>query len=104
MKSNSWNSNSDWWVELTVNGINPQSASINWSPGDSYQQGILVGADLVHGFRPLSEPYKLTTISTAPKSNSFPNSTNSSPIIFRSGIVGKEIINKSISKLHLFKT
>ncbi|CAH8550608.1 unnamed protein product [Schistosoma mattheei] len=88
MKLNSWNSNSDWWVELTVNGINPQSASINWSPGDSYQQGILVGADLVHGFRPLSEPYKLTTINTAPKSNSFLNSTNSSPIIFRSGIVG----------------
>ncbi|CAH8589461.1 unnamed protein product [Schistosoma rodhaini] len=88
MKSNSWNSNSDWWAELTVNGINPQSASINWSPGDSYQQGILVGADLVHGFRPLSEPYKLTTINTAPESNSFPNSTNATPIIFRSGFVG----------------
>ncbi|CAI2730250.1 unnamed protein product [Schistosoma spindalis] len=88
MKPNSWNYNSDWWVELTVNGINPQSASINWSPGDSYQQGILVGADLVHGFRPLSEPYKLTTINTAPESNLFPNSTKSSPIIFRSGIVG----------------
>ncbi|XP_018651928.1 putative cadherin [Schistosoma mansoni] len=88
MKSNSWNSNSDWWAELTVNGINPQSASINWIPGDSYQQGILVGADLVHGFRPLSEPYKLTTINTAPESNSFPNSTNATPIIFRSGFVG----------------
>ncbi|CAH8521239.1 unnamed protein product [Schistosoma turkestanicum] len=87
-KSSSWNSDSNWWTELTVNGINPQSASINWSPGDSHQQGILVGADLIHGFRPLSEPYKLTSINTAPESYSFSNSSKVSPIVFRSGIVG----------------
>ncbi|KAH8870918.1 Sushi, nidogen and EGF-like domain-containing protein 1 [Schistosoma japonicum] len=88
MKSHYLQPHSNWWAELTVNGINPQSTLIDWSPGDSYQQGILVGADLVHGFRPLSEPYKLTNIQTAPESNLYFNSSQTTPVVFRSGIVG----------------
>ncbi|CAH8556143.1 unnamed protein product [Heterobilharzia americana] len=79
---------SNWWTELTVDGINPQSTLIKWSPGDSHQQGILVGADLVYGFRPLSEPYKLIGVNAAPESNLVSNSSHTKPIVFRSGIVG----------------
>ncbi|THD27797.1 Protocadherin Fat 1 [Fasciola hepatica] len=46
--------NDYWWIELTLNGIHPRSASIDWAPGDPVQQGILFGADLIDGFRPLS--------------------------------------------------
>ncbi|VDQ01511.1 unnamed protein product [Trichobilharzia regenti] len=90
-KSNPWQSSSSWLAELTVDGINPKSALIEWSPGDSYQQGILVGADLVYGFRPLSEAYKLTDVNTTPESSSSSsllNSSQATPIVFRSGIVG----------------
>ncbi len=46
-----------WWAEITVDGLHTTSRSIDWTPGDPVLQDVLLGADLVHGFRPLSEAH-----------------------------------------------
>ncbi|CAL8080614.1 unnamed protein product [Calicophoron daubneyi] len=84
--------NEHWWIELTVNGINPRSASIDWSPGDPVQQSLLIGADLVHGFHPLSPPFSLKV---APVMGQNPrlipavlNTSDQYSTVMRSGFVG----------------
>ncbi|VDP93373.1 unnamed protein product [Echinostoma caproni] len=82
-----------WWIELTVNGIHPRSASIDWAPGDPVQQGILFGADLVDGFRPLSvhpSPDSAPILGRLTRAGHYgPNGTNEDEFpVMRSGLVG----------------
>lgn len=89
------NNNKNWWVELTVDGIHPRSASIDWDPGDPVQQGVLVGADLVSDFRPLAKPVDLASVLTTEPISAFPqlNATvNGNPLVIRSGFVGECLI------------
>ncbi|KAF6778083.1 hypothetical protein AHF37_02771 [Paragonimus kellicotti] len=54
-------SDKHWWVELTVDGIHPRSASIDWAPGDPVRQGLFLGSDPVHGFWPLTQQLPLSS-------------------------------------------
>ncbi|TGZ60509.1 hypothetical protein CRM22_008469 [Opisthorchis felineus] len=81
-----------WWVELTIDGIHPRSASIDWDTGDPVQQGLLIGADPVHGFGPLVPPFPLVdapVIGRMPQveQNHVTNGTIGE-MVLRSGIVG----------------
>ncbi|CAH8544066.1 unnamed protein product, partial [Dicrocoelium dendriticum] len=81
-----------WWVELTVDGIQPRSAFIHWELSDPRMVGILLGADPVRGFGPLAPRLPLTA---APILTSTPqlgrravNYTTDELVVLRSGIVG----------------
>lgn len=42
---------------MTIDGSQTYTKLIDWSPGDAQRQDVLLGAELVHGFRPLAELY-----------------------------------------------
>ncbi|KAA3679838.1 protocadherin Fat 1/2/3 [Paragonimus westermani] len=85
-------SDKDWWVELTVDGIHPRSASIDWAPGDPVRQGLFLGSDPVHGFWPLTQqlPFSSAPILGHAQQAEYnsDNTTLEESIVLRSGIVG----------------
>uniref|UniRef100_A0A158R7Q9 Cadherin domain-containing protein n=1 Tax=Taenia asiatica TaxID=60517 RepID=A0A158R7Q9_TAEAS len=82
-----------WWVELTIDGVHVHSKVIDWAPGDTKRQDILLGAELVHGFRPFAEIFYpkdwLATVSKESQDPEWPQFNYSAPPpILRSGFVG----------------
>ncbi|CDS40649.1 fat cadherin tumor suppressor [Echinococcus multilocularis] len=82
-----------WWVQLTIDGIHVHSKVIDWAPGDTKRQDILLGAELVHGFRPFAEVFYPkeweATLSKETQDSEWPQFNYSAPPpILRSGFVG----------------
>ncbi|KAF5401714.1 hypothetical protein PHET_04950, partial [Paragonimus heterotremus] len=81
-----------WWVELTVDGIHPRSASIDWAPGDPVRQGLFLGSDPVHGFWPITQQLPLSSAPVLGHAQqaeyNSDNTTSEESIVLRSGIVG----------------
>ncbi|VDM31294.1 unnamed protein product [Hydatigera taeniaeformis] len=82
-----------WWVQLTIDGMHVHSKAIDWAPGDTKRQDILLGAELVHGFRPFAEIFYpkdwMAAASKEPQDPEWPQFNYSAPPpILRSGFVG----------------
>lgn len=90
-----------WWVQLTIDGVHVHSNVIDWAPGDTKRQDILLGAELVHGFRPFAEVFYpkgwMTTAFKEPQDPEWPHFNYSAPPpILRSGFVGESFISVEI--------
>lgn len=83
-----------WWAELTIDGVHVYSKIIDWSPGDTERQDILLGAELLHGFRPLAEVFYpkdwIEIESKEPYDIEWPQFYYSAPpAVLRSGFIGR---------------
>lgn len=79
---------------MTIDGVQTYSKLIDWSPGDTERQDVLLGAELVHGFRPLAEAFFpenwVAKDQIRPVDIDWPQFNYSVlPTVLRSGFVGK---------------